>query len=84
MAALSPPLLLVELRCDSEEGQTHFSPYKTIVYGEETKLGVHGEISCLLKKHCSIYEETIFWTSLATQLAKDFQNSRNNQPPHTR
>lgn len=39
----SPPLLLVELRCNIEEGQTHFSPCKTMFYGEGTKLGIHEE-----------------------------------------
>ena len=43
MAALSSPLLLVELRCDIKEGQTHFSPCKTMFYGKETKLGIHEE-----------------------------------------
>ena len=39
MVVPSPPLFLVELRCDIKEGQTHFSPCKTMFYGEETKLG---------------------------------------------
>ena len=43
MVVPSPPLLLVELRCNIEEGQTHFSPCKTMFYGEETKLGIHEE-----------------------------------------
>ena len=43
MVVPSPPLLLVELRCDIKEGQTHFSPCKTMFYGEETKLGIHEE-----------------------------------------
>ena len=43
MAALSSPLLLVELRCNIKEGQTHFSPCKTMFYGQETKLGIHEE-----------------------------------------
>lgn len=43
MVVPSLPLLLVELRCDIEEGQTHFSPCKTMFYGEETKLGIHEE-----------------------------------------
>ena len=43
MVVPSPPLLLVELRCDIEEGQTHFSPCKTMFYGEGTKLGIHEE-----------------------------------------
>ena len=64
MVVPSPPLLLVELRCDIKEGQTHFSPCKTMVYGKETKLGVHEEMSCLLKKHCSDSGETMFCTSL--------------------
>ena len=43
MVVLSPPLFLVELRCDIEQGQIHFSPCKTMFYGEETKLGIHEE-----------------------------------------
>ena len=43
MVVPSPPLLLVELRCDIKEGQTHFSPCKTMFYGEKTKLGIHEE-----------------------------------------
>ena len=72
MAALSPPLLLVELRCNIEEGQTHFSPCKTIFYGEETKLGVPEEMSCLLKKHCSDSDETMFCTSLDIPTCETF------------
>ena len=43
MVVPSPPLLLVELGCDIEEGQTHFSPCKTMFYGKGTKLGIHEE-----------------------------------------
>ena len=43
MVLPSPPLLLVELRCDIEEGQTHFSPCKTMFYDEGRKLGIHEE-----------------------------------------
>ena len=43
MVVPSPPLLLVELMCDIEEGQTHFSPCKTMFYDEGTKLGIHEE-----------------------------------------
>ena len=54
MVVPSPPLLLVELRCNIKEGQTHFSPCKTMFYGEETKLGkssLRNELSA---------EETLF------------------------
>ena len=43
MVVPSPPLLLVELRCDIKEGQTHFSLCKTMFYDKETKLGIHEE-----------------------------------------
>ena len=43
MVVPSPPLLLVELRCDIEEGQTHFDPCKTMFYDKVTKLGIHEE-----------------------------------------
>ena len=33
-------------------------------YGQETKLGVHEEMCCLLKKHCSDSDETMFCMSL--------------------
>ena len=64
MVVPSSPLLLVGLKCNIKEGQTHFGPCKTMFYGEETKLGVHEEMSCLLKKHCSDSDETMFCTSL--------------------
>jgi hypothetical protein len=42
------------------------------VYGEETKLGVHEEISCLLKKHCSDSDETMFCMSMDIPTCKRF------------
>ena len=70
MVVPSPPLLLVELRCDIEEGQTHFSLCKTMFYGKGTKLGSHEE--CLLKKHCSDSDETMFCMSLHIPTCEGF------------
>ena len=73
MVVPSPPLLLVELRCDIEEGQTHFSLCKTMFYGEEAKLGIHDECVICWRNIVPILTKQCF--ARVSQLAKGSQNS---------
>lgn len=75
MVVPSPPLLLVELMCDVEEGQTHSSPCKTMFYVEETKLGIHEEWVVCWRNIVPFLRKQCFTRVWIYQLAKGFQNS---------
>ena len=64
MVVPSPPLLLVELRCGTKEGQTHFSLCKTMFNGKETKLGIHEENELSSEETLFRFYEPMFCTSL--------------------